>query len=135
MAHAEGSWQAYEHRRKASVSKGKWTEEWAAQIEEKLHETWSPEQIVERFRQEGRSIVCCKTVYRWIYEGRLVNVSEAQTLLRSRRRTSSMPSTSSIPSTKMFSMENRSRIIYRSSVALGMTIRQIQIALVYDLLD
>jgi transposase, IS30 family len=33
---------------------------------------------VERFRQEGRSIVCCKTVYRWIDEGRLVNVSEAQ---------------------------------------------------------
>ncbi|MET3208543.1 UNVERIFIED_CONTAM: IS30 family transposase, partial [Paenibacillus sp. PvR008] len=54
---AEGSQQAYEHRRKASVSKGIWTEAWAAQIEEKLHETWSPEQIVERFRQEGRSIV------------------------------------------------------------------------------
>jgi transposase, IS30 family len=33
---AEGSQQAYEHRRN-SVSKGKWTEEWAAQIEEKLH--------------------------------------------------------------------------------------------------
>ncbi|WP_342415559.1 hypothetical protein NST83_21070 [Paenibacillus sp. FSL R10-2782] len=34
------SQQAYEHRHKASLPKGKWTQEQAAQIEEKLHATW-----------------------------------------------------------------------------------------------
>ncbi|GAC43696.1 transposase and inactivated derivative, partial [Paenibacillus popilliae ATCC 14706] len=40
-------------------------------IEEKLQATWSPEQIMERLRQEGQAIVCFKTIYRWLYAGRL----------------------------------------------------------------
>ncbi len=68
---AESSQHAYKERRKASVPPGKWTEEQAKELEEKLQATWSPEQIVERFRTEGEPTVCCKTIYRWIYAGRL----------------------------------------------------------------
>lgn len=35
-------------------------------IEEKLHATWSPEQIVGRLLT---GVVCFKTIYRWIYQG------------------------------------------------------------------
>ncbi|KGP77444.1 IS30 family transposase [Paenibacillus sp. MAEPY2] len=69
---AESSQQAYVQRRKASVSKGKWTKDHAEELEEKLHATWSPEQIVERFKTENRPSVCFKTIYRWIYAGRLL---------------------------------------------------------------
>jgi transposase, IS30 family len=68
---AEHAQRAYEERRKACVSPGKWTEERAKELEEKLQATWSPEQIVERFRTEGRPVVCFKTMYRWLYAGRL----------------------------------------------------------------
>ncbi|WP_042227671.1 IS30 family transposase, partial [Paenibacillus popilliae] len=34
--------------------------------------TWSPEQIMERLRQEGQAIVCFKTIYRWLYAGHLM---------------------------------------------------------------
>ncbi|WP_149096499.1 IS30 family transposase [Paenibacillus terrae] len=68
---AQRSQHAYEQRRRASVPQGKWTEEQAVELKEKLHATWSPEQIVERFRTEGQPTVCCKTIYRWLYAGRL----------------------------------------------------------------
>lgn len=44
----------------------------AAPLEEKLKATWSPEQITERFRVDGLPVVSFKTIYRWIYHGRLV---------------------------------------------------------------
>ncbi|WP_405152478.1 IS30 family transposase [Paenibacillus sp. FSL K6-0108] len=69
---AERSQESYVQRRKSSVSAGKWTPQQSVLIEEKLHATWSPEQIVERLRQEGYPIVCFKTIYRWLYTGRLV---------------------------------------------------------------
>lgn len=47
--------------------------EHAEQLEGELYATWSPEQIVERFRIEHRPTVCFKTIYRWIYAGRLTN--------------------------------------------------------------
>ncbi|MFK4304055.1 IS30 family transposase [Paenibacillus sp. RC254] len=47
---------------------GKWTPEQAAVIEKKLQATWSPEQIVERLRQEGQRIVCFKTISLAVYE-------------------------------------------------------------------
>ena len=70
--HAERSQESYAQRRKASIPVGKWTPELAKVIEEKLQATWSPEQIVERLRQEGQAIVCFKTIYRWLYTGLLV---------------------------------------------------------------
>lgn len=69
---AERSQEDYTQRRKRSIPAGKWTPEQAAIIEEKLQATWSPEQIVHRLRQEGLPMVCFKTIYRWLYTGRLV---------------------------------------------------------------
>lgn len=69
---AENAQEGYVQRRKPSVSAGKWNPELASRIEEKLQATWSPEQIVERLRQEGQAMVGFKTVYRWLYTGRLV---------------------------------------------------------------
>ncbi|CAM4504191.1 IS30 family transposase [Paenibacillus xylanexedens] len=69
---AEQAQNAYEERRKASVSPGNWSDALAASLEEKLEATWSPEQITERFRIEGQDAVSFKTIYRWIYAGRLV---------------------------------------------------------------
>ncbi len=63
---------AYEERRKACVSKGKWTTEQAVIIEAKLQASWSPEQIVERLREEGEHVVCFKTIYCWLYTSRLM---------------------------------------------------------------
>ncbi|MNW44301.1 hypothetical protein D3C74_215300 [compost metagenome] len=51
---AERSQESYVQRRKSSIPAGKWTSEQAAVIEEKLQETWSPEQIVQRLRQGTR---------------------------------------------------------------------------------
>ncbi|MEK4277621.1 helix-turn-helix domain-containing protein [Paenibacillus sp. FSL R7-0026] len=51
---AEQAQNAYEERRKTSVSPGNWSDALAASLEEKLEATWSPEQITERFRIEGR---------------------------------------------------------------------------------
>jgi IS30 family transposase len=70
--HAERSQEQYAQHRKASIPVGKWTPKLAAVIEEKLQATWSPEQIVERLRQEGQRVVCFKTMYRWLYAGLLV---------------------------------------------------------------
>ncbi|WP_373560306.1 IS30 family transposase [Paenibacillus sp. RU5M] len=63
---------AYQERRKASVSPGKWSDALAALLEEKLAVTWSPEQITERFLADRLPAVSFKTIYRWIYAGRLV---------------------------------------------------------------
>ncbi len=72
--HAEQDQSAYEERRKASISPGKWSEAIAISLEEKLHATWSPEQITERFRIQGLPAVSFKTIYRWLYNGRLARV-------------------------------------------------------------
>jgi IS30 family transposase len=50
---------------------GKWTRSLAREVEEKLQQTWSPEQISERFQTDGQPMVSFKTIYRWIYAGRL----------------------------------------------------------------
>lgn len=62
---------AYQERRTVSAPKGKYTLELAEEIEEKLKLTWSPEQITEKFSAQGKPRVCFKTIYRWIYAGRL----------------------------------------------------------------
>ncbi|MGD0035376.1 IS30 family transposase [Paenibacillus illinoisensis] len=69
---AEHAQNAYEKRRQSSVSSSKWSSTLAASLEEKLKATWSPEQINQRFRTEGLPAVSFKTIYRWIYAGRLV---------------------------------------------------------------
>jgi len=59
---------AYHKRRLNSKSKGKWNEEIANEIEEKLNLTWSPEQIAGRLKGSMPSF---KTIYRWLYEGKI----------------------------------------------------------------
>lgn len=68
---AETAQIAYQDRRKASKPRGRFTVELAGELEEKLQLTWSPEQIAENRRANGKSLVCFKTIYRWLYDGRL----------------------------------------------------------------
>jgi len=69
---AEHAQRTYRERRKASVPIGNWSGAMAASLEDKLKVTWSPEQITERFRVDGLPVVSFKTIYRWIYDERLV---------------------------------------------------------------
>lgn len=69
---AEQAQSAYKERRKAPVTPGKWSDLLAALLEGKLQATWSQEQITERFRADRLPVVSFKTIYRWIYAGRLV---------------------------------------------------------------
>jgi len=82
---AEQAQRAYQERRKASVPISKWSDTLAASLEEKLEATWSPEQITERFRIDGLPVVSFKTMYRWIYDGRLVR-GELQVLRHKGKR-------------------------------------------------
>lgn len=69
---AEPAQQAYEERRACCVPIGSYTPELAQELHEQLQKTWSPEQIAEKRRAAGHSFVCFKTIYRWIYAGRLL---------------------------------------------------------------
>lgn len=68
---AEVAQEAYEQRRTSCVPTGKFTPELADELQEKLEQTWSPEQIAEKRRSEDRPFVCFKTIYRWLYDGKL----------------------------------------------------------------
>ncbi|WP_183571664.1 IS30 family transposase, partial [Paenibacillus endophyticus] len=68
---ARSAQQAYHERRASSVPVGKYATALAEEINQKLQETWSPEQIAEKRRTEGKPFVCFKTIYRWLYGGRL----------------------------------------------------------------
>lgn len=63
--------QAYHQRRTSCVPAGKFTATLAEEVQEKLQETWSPEQIAEKRRSEGKTFICFKTIYRWLYAGLL----------------------------------------------------------------
>ena len=65
---AEVSQKNYEYRRKQSKIKGKYENELAELIENKLAATWSPEQIANTVTV-GQ--VSCKTIYNWLYQGKL----------------------------------------------------------------
>jgi transposase, IS30 family len=68
---ALASQKGYHERRESSKPIGKFTPELKAELESKLEQTWSPEQIAGKYRTEGLPLVCFKTIYRWVYEGRL----------------------------------------------------------------
>lgn len=72
----------YIHRRQACQPKGKWTPELAEIIQEKLHKTWSPEQI-ENHLLEGQ--VSFKTIYNWLYKG-LLEKSDVSVLRQKGKR-------------------------------------------------
>jgi IS30 family transposase len=79
---AELAQQNYEQRRKLSKPKGKYNEELAIVIEEKLFATWSPEQIANTITKGKISF---KTIYNWIYQGKLLN-GDLQTLRQKGKR-------------------------------------------------
>lgn len=66
--HAPKAYEAYTIRRKNSKPKGKYTNEIAVVIKEKLTATWSPEQIANT-TLKGK--VSFKTIYNWLYQNRL----------------------------------------------------------------
>ena len=76
---------AYQERRASCVPAGKFTPELAAELKEKPEQTWSPEQIAERRRCEGQAFVCFKTIYRWLYDGKLT-VCETKVLRHKGKR-------------------------------------------------
>lgn len=60
--------EAYVNRRKISKPKGKYNNEIASIIEEKLIATWSPEQIANTVTLGKISF---KTIYNWLYQGKV----------------------------------------------------------------
>lgn len=69
---AQSAQEFYDQRRALSRPKGKYTRKLAEEVNEKLYQTGSPEQIAERRRIEEKPFICFKTIYRWIDAGRLV---------------------------------------------------------------
>lgn len=63
---AETAQETYAAQKKRCGAKSKGTEDTLATIQQKLDETWSPEQIANRLFE---GTLCFKTIYRWIYEG------------------------------------------------------------------
>lgn len=74
---------SYHERRKHSRPKGKWTDVLARTIEEKLQLTWSPEQIAGRLAGVVPSF---KTIYRWLYQGRLAKGDSSVLRQKGKRR-------------------------------------------------
>jgi IS30 family transposase len=68
---AETAQAAYTERRSACKPTGSFTLELAKELEANLQQTWSPEQIAGKRRASGETFVCFKTIYRWLYDGRL----------------------------------------------------------------
>ncbi|WP_040759963.1 IS30 family transposase [Sporosarcina newyorkensis] len=65
---AQSAQHQYEARKSNCGAKSKYTPELKETIQQKLNETWSPEQIIGRLFPEDLSF---KTIYRWVYEGLL----------------------------------------------------------------
>ncbi len=77
--------EASQERRTRSVPLGKFIPELGSELREKLEKTWSPEQMAEKRRMDGKPFACFKTIYRWLYDGRLT-VSETQVLRHKGKR-------------------------------------------------
>lgn len=71
---AETAEQNYRRRRVHSRPKGKWGSGLVRIIEQKLRETWSPEQMANTVVLGKISF---KTIYNWLYQGKLSNVNIA----------------------------------------------------------
>lgn len=69
---AEAAQKNYQQRRKHSRPTGKWDEGLANCIQQRLRETWSPEQIANT---ETAGRISFKTIYRWLYQGKLSQVT------------------------------------------------------------
>ena len=78
---------AYQKRRQRSIPIGKYSLEFAGLLEEKLQETWSPEQIAGRMKTcSNGQTVSFKTIYRWLYSGMLHRCDTAVLRHKGKRR-------------------------------------------------
>ncbi|OAB41889.1 IS30 family transposase [Paenibacillus glacialis] len=82
---AEIAQATYIQRRVSCKAKGKFTPELASELEANQQQTWSPEQIAEHRRVNGKSFVCFKTIYRWLY-ARLLVAGEVKALRHKGKR-------------------------------------------------
>lgn len=74
---------AYVARRKTSRPLGKCSNDLVGIIEEKLNATWSPEQIANT-AMLGK--VSCKTIYNWLYQGKLCKTNLSALRHKGKRR-------------------------------------------------
>jgi IS30 family transposase len=74
----------YKTKRLRSRPKGKYNSELGCLLKEKIEQTWSPEQISETFTK-GK--LCFKTIYRWVYEGKIDGVTAVRLRRKGRKRT------------------------------------------------
>lgn len=65
---AESAQKDYFNLRLKSKFKGKYTSDLANSIQDKLKATWSPEQIANTIT---KGVVSLKTIYNWLYQGKL----------------------------------------------------------------
>ncbi len=102
---AETAQRDYEAQRRNSRPKGKWNHELAEILTDKLKATWSPEQISHT---ETAGKLSFKTIYNWLYTGRLTGVTKKALRRKGKKRTS--------PTAKHFSrgtpIKNRPKEVY-----------------------
>lgn len=68
---AQSAQKHYEQLAKQKGRKSTWTPELKQEIEERLQSSWSPEQISGRYQFENKPMVSFKTIYNWLYAGRI----------------------------------------------------------------
>jgi len=68
---AQEAQNAYVSRRRNSKPHGKWNPQLAGEIEADFEKTYSPEQIQHSRKRKGLPVVAFKTLYNWLYAGRL----------------------------------------------------------------
>ncbi|MCM3131119.1 IS30 family transposase (plasmid) [Paenibacillus urinalis] len=83
---AVASDERYQCLRQTQSSRGKWTETLGEEIEKRLHETWSPEQISMSYALKDKPMVSFKTIYRWLYKGRLARTTVQQLRHKGKRQ-------------------------------------------------
>ena len=80
---AEDAQASYHIRRKRSKPEGKWSDNLAGIIVEKLALTWSPEQIANTIALDKVSF---KTIYNWLYTGKLSGIDLTVLRQKGKRR-------------------------------------------------
>jgi len=74
----------YRTKRINSKPKGKYSTELGCLLKEKIEQTWSPEQISNTVTK-GK--LCFKTIYRWVYEGKIDGVTAVRLRRKGKKRT------------------------------------------------
>lgn len=74
----------YEAKRVKCHPKGKFSCELSCLLKEKIKQTWSPEQIANTIT---KGQLCFKTIYRWVYEGKIDGVTALLLRRKGKKRT------------------------------------------------